>query len=110
MQIIISGRGLVLTPAFKTTVEQKVGKLARILPQILRARVACGAEKFRRTVRLRLSAKRRVFSSHATAGDLMTAVDDAIDALRRQVCEDKDRRRSRGARVATAKVPIEPRA
>jgi hypothetical protein len=51
MQVIISGRGVVLTPAFKTLVEGKVTKLARVLPRMLDARVVCEAEKFRRTAR-----------------------------------------------------------
>jgi ribosomal subunit interface protein len=116
MQIIISGRGVVLTPSFKTTVERKVTKLTRILPEIVRARVACDAEKFRRSVRLTVAARRRTFASEATAADFLTAVDDAIDAVRRQVCEDKNRRRSLGARVrgsreaqrAEAEVAMEP--
>lgn len=108
MQLIISGRGVVLTPAFKALVERKVAKLGRIFPQILRARVACTAQKYERRVRLTLAAKRRTFSSHAVAGDLVSAVDDAIEALGRQVREDKDRRRSRGARVARAKPPAVP--
>ncbi|OLC39270.1 MAG: ribosomal subunit interface protein [Candidatus Rokubacteria bacterium 13_1_40CM_4_69_5] len=108
MQVIISGRGVLLTPGFKALVERKVTKLARVLPKVLDARVVCAAEKFRRTARLTLRAQRRTFSSEATAGDLVTAVDDAVEALGRQVREDKDRRRQHKGRAGRPRTPSRP--
>lgn len=94
MQVIISGRGVVLTPAFKALVERKLGKLHRLLPEPLApARVVCTAEKFRRTVRLTARGRRRSFAGVATAGDLLAAVDTAVEAVRRQVRGAKTRRR-----------------
>jgi putative sigma-54 modulation protein len=107
MQVIISGRGVMLTPGFKALIERKVTKVARVLPKIVDARVVCAAEKFRRTARLTLRARRRTFSSEATAGDLVAAVDDALEALGRQVREDKDRRQHRG-RAGQARLPSRP--
>jgi len=97
MQMIISGRGVVLTTAFKDAMTRKVGRLAPLLPRFTEARATCTAEKFRRTVRVTLRARRGVFSSTATTTDLMTAVDAAVESLARQVRRAKDRRR-RGAR------------
>jgi ribosomal subunit interface protein len=109
MRVIISGRGVVLTPAFKALVEHKVGKLARVLPDARDARLVCQAEKFRRTVRVVVRShsasdargepegvvrgRRRTFASRATASDLLVAVEDAVETLRRQVREAKARRR-----------------
>lgn len=93
MAVIISGRGVTLSRAFKALVERKLGRLARGLPEGWEARVVCEAEKFRRTVRLRLRAGRRALASEATAGDLAAAVDTAVEALRRQLREARDRRR-----------------
>ncbi|MGH7313369.1 MAG: HPF/RaiA family ribosome-associated protein [Candidatus Rokuibacteriota bacterium] len=93
MQVIISGRGVVLTPDVKARVERKIGKLARLLPRSPGARVVCAAEKFHHIARVRVRARRRAYASAATAGDLVAAVDAAVDALRRQVREDKGRRR-----------------
>jgi len=95
MQLIMSGRGMVLTPSFKALVARKLNKLARLGPRILDARVICAVEKFRRTVRLTLRARRRTFSAAATAGDLLAAVDAAVGTLSRQVSEEKRRRRAR---------------
>jgi putative sigma-54 modulation protein len=94
MQVIISRRGVVLTPHVKALVERKVSKLARLLPRSPDARVVCQAEKFRRIARVTVRAKRRAYASEATAGDVLAAVDAAVDALQRQVRKDKDRRRS----------------
>ena len=92
MPVMLSGRGLALTPAFKGMAKRKVARLTRVPPQILDARVVGTAEKFRRTVRITLRARRRTFASEATAGDLTTAFDEAVEALKRQTREAKERR------------------
>jgi ribosomal subunit interface protein len=102
MRLIISGRGLVLTTAFKDTVTAKVAKLAPLLPTLTEARATFTAEKFRRTVRLTLRSKHRVFSSAATAGDLAGAVDEAVDGLAQQVRRAKDRQRLGARRLTRA--------
>jgi ribosomal subunit interface protein len=100
MQIIISSRGVTLPAAFKALAERKIGKLATLLPRAVGARLVCTAEKFRRTVRLSLAARRHTFATVVTADDLGTALDLAVDALGRQVREEKVRRRHavRGSR------------
>jgi ribosomal subunit interface protein len=108
MELIISGRGVVLTRAFKDTVTGKVAKLAPLLPTLVEARATCTAEKFRRTVRLTLRARRHVFSAAATAADLMAAVDAAVDSLAHQVRRAKERARlaPRRLRRASARQPV----
>jgi ribosomal subunit interface protein len=93
MQLIISGRGVELTGAFKDVVTGKMAKLAPLLPALIGARATFTAEKFRRTVRLTLATKRRVFSSTATAGDLTAALDEALAGLTHQVRRAKELRR-----------------
>ncbi len=109
MRYIISGHGVALTPAFRQMIEQKVGKLARILPKILEAKIMLSAEKYRRTAELTLVAKGKIFRSEETAEDLATAVDVAVDALSRQVRQVKDRLRQRKPRPSrrrpTARMP-----
>jgi ribosomal subunit interface protein len=102
MQVIISGRGVVLTRAFKDAVTGKIAKLTPLVPSLVEARATCSAEKFRRTVRLSLTARRRVFSAAATAGDLTAAVDAAIASLAHQVRRAKDRRRLAPRRLTRA--------
>ncbi|MBI4589371.1 MAG: ribosome-associated translation inhibitor RaiA [Candidatus Rokubacteria bacterium] len=100
MRFIVSGHGVVITPAFRAIVERKVGKLSRILPKILEAKIMLSAEKYRRTAELTLLAKRRIFRSEETAPDLAAAVDLAVDALARQVRQAKGRIIQRKPRVS----------
>ena len=110
MRYIISGHGVALTPAFRQMVERKVGKLARILPKIIEAKVMLSAEKYRRTAHITLVAKRRIFSSEETARDLTAAVDFAVDALTRQVRQVKDRLRERKPRASRRRSGPRPEA
>jgi ribosomal subunit interface protein len=104
MQMIISGRGLTLSTTFKDAITRKVAKLGPLVPKLVDARATCSAEKFRRTVRVTLRAKRGVFSATATAGDLMTAVDEAVESLARQVRRAKERRRLAPRRARPVEV------
>jgi len=110
MRCIISGHGVAVTPAFRQMVERKVGKLPRILPKIIEAKVMLSAEKYRRTAHITLVAKRRIFSSEETAGDLAAAVDLAVDALTRQVRQVKDRLRQRKPRASRRRPGPRPEA
>jgi ribosomal subunit interface protein len=93
MQTIVSGRGVLLTPAFRGFLAEKVAKLERQAPRALEARVRCGGEKFRRTVRVELRTRRRTFAGAATAGDLRPALEEAVDAVARQLRDAAERRR-----------------
>jgi ribosomal subunit interface protein len=95
VSVIISGRGVVLTPPFRALVERKVTKLGRGRPRRVDAPVILEAETFRRTARLVVRAPRRSFSSEATARTLWAAVDVALEDLRRQIRDDTTRRRQR---------------
>lgn len=104
MRFIISGRNVAITPAFRATIERKVGKLGRIFPKIIEAKVVLSAEKYRRTAELTLLAKGRIFHSEETAGDLAAALDLAVDALARQVRQVKDRIRERKPRASRRRI------
>jgi putative sigma-54 modulation protein len=104
VQVIISGRGLVIPAAFRQRVSQKVQKLARILPKIHEAKVVLSAEKYRRTAEVTLLGKGKIFHSEETAPDLAAAVDLAVDALTRQVRQTKDRLRQRKPRVSSRRA------
>ena len=91
LPLALSGRGVTLTPTLKSLIESKLARLGRALPNVLDALVVCTAERFRRTVRITLRARRGTFASAATAPELATAVDEALVALRRQTREAKER-------------------
>ena len=93
MRLFISGRGVVLTPTFRSLIERKVEKLARGGTRPLAVRVTCASQRFEQTVRLVTRARRRSFSCQASADHLLTAVEGAVDRLSRQMREARTRRR-----------------
>jgi ribosomal subunit interface protein len=95
VQVIISGRRVALSASFKTTVERKVEKLARVLPRILDVRVVCAREKFQRRVRLTVRAQRGTFSTTSLRPDFLSAVEEGVETLARQARERKERRTRR---------------
>ncbi len=106
MQVIISGRRVVLSPAFRATAGRKIEKLVRVLPRILDVRLVCAQEKLQRSVRLTVRAGRRVFSTRSTGPDFLAAVDDAIETLGRQAREEKERRTRRRERGLDLIEPV----
>jgi putative sigma-54 modulation protein len=99
MQVIVSTRGMTISPSYKDALTRKLAKLEPLLP-IIETRAVLSKEKHRRTAALTLVSKRRTFRSEETAGDLELAVDMAVDALARQVREMKDRVKNRKGRDA----------
>jgi ribosomal subunit interface protein len=102
MRLIISGRGVVLTPSLRSLIERKVEKLARGGTPPLAVRVTCASQRFERTVRLVARARRRNFSCQASADHLLTAVEGAVDMLCRQMRDARTRRRRAQTRRSAA--------
>jgi putative sigma-54 modulation protein len=100
LQVIISTRGMTISKTYKDALTHKLAKLEPMLPEIIEAKAVLSREKDRRTAALTLIAKRHTFRSEETARDLAVAVDQAVDALARQVREVKDRVKSRKGRDA----------
>lgn len=91
MRVIISARGLTVSPTYRTHLQERIEKAARLSPKPLEARVVLTKERNRRTAGVTLVAKHHTFRSEETALDLAAAVDAALAALARQVRQLKDR-------------------
>jgi putative sigma-54 modulation protein len=105
MQVIISTRGMTVSKTYKDFITTKLTKLERILPKIIEAKIVLSKEKHRRTAGLTLIAKNHTFRSEETAEDLAVAVDLAVEALRRQVRQTKDRAKRRKGRAPARPAP-----
>ena len=91
MRVIISTRGLTVSPTYRAHLQERIEKIARLSPKATEARVVLARERNRRTAGVTLMAKLHTFRSEETAPDLATAVDAALTALTRQVRQLKDR-------------------
>jgi len=100
MELHISGRGVVLSPAFRRRVEAKVARAARFLPKTSEARVVLELERYRHLAEVTLQAKGATLHAEGEAGDFYAAVDLAVENLARQARRRKDRIRARKPRRA----------
>ena len=91
MRVIISARGLTVSPTYRAHLQERIEKVARLSPKPIEARVVLTKERNRRTAGVTLVAKHHTFRSGETALDLAAAVDAALTALTRQVRQLKDR-------------------
>jgi len=91
MRVIISARGLTVSPTYRAHLQERIEKIARLSPKATEARVVLARERNRRTAGVTLVAKLHTFRSEETAPDLAAAVDAALAALTRQVRQLKDR-------------------
>ena len=91
MRVIISARGLTVSPTYRAHLQERIEKIARLSPKASEARVVLARERNRRTAGVTLVAKLHTFRSEETAADLAAAVDAALAALTRQVRQLKDR-------------------
>jgi ribosomal subunit interface protein len=91
MRVIISARGLTVSPTYRAHLQERIEKIARLSPKATEARVVLARERNLRTAGVTLVAKLHTFRSEETAPDLAAAVDAALAALTRQVRQLKDR-------------------
>jgi ribosome hibernation promoting factor len=91
MRVIISTRGLTVSPTYRAHLQERIEKVARLSPKPSEARVVLTKERNRRRAGVTLLAKHHTFRSEETALELAAAVDAALAALTRQVRQLKDR-------------------
>jgi putative sigma-54 modulation protein len=104
MRVIISARGLTVSPTYRAQLQERIEKVARLSPKPIEARVVLTKERNRRTAGVTLVAKHHTFRSGETALDLAAAVDAALTALTRQVRQLKDRIQTH--KPPTGKSPV----
>jgi putative sigma-54 modulation protein len=103
MHVIISARGCTISPTYRAALTRRLGRLERLLPKIVEAKLVLSREKHRRTAALTVLAKHHTLRSEETAADLAAAVDQALGAMDRQVRDLKARTRERKPRRAPAR-------
>lgn len=109
----LAGRGVSVSPALQRRIEAKIGKVERILPKLIEARVVLATERYRHLVEVTLQAKGRPFHVEGAASSFPAALDQALAHLARQVRRRKERvvghKKSARARRRPAPAPAEAR-
>ncbi|MGB9777403.1 MAG: ribosome hibernation-promoting factor, HPF/YfiA family [Anaerolineae bacterium] len=104
MEIQLFTRNMELTPRLQEYVEKKVGKLSRYLPNITDVRVDLSVENTRssaerQVAQLTIRTPRVMLRAEERASDMFTAIDAALDKMRRQITRYKTRRQDRWQRA-----------
>ncbi len=109
----LAGRGVSVSPALQRRIEAKIGKVERILPKLIEARVVLATERYRHLVEVTLQAKGRPFHVEGAASSFPAALDQALAHLARQVRRRKERvvghKKSARARRRPAPAPAAAR-
>ncbi len=102
MEIQLYSRNLEVTPRLREYVEKKVAKLDRYL-DIEEARVDLAVENtrssaHRQVAQLTIRSRGTILRAEERASDMFTAIDTALDKMRRQITRYKSRREDRRKR------------
>jgi len=109
MDIQLSSRNLEITPRLRQYVEKKVSKLGRYLPELTEVRVDLAVENTRssdqrQVAQLTAWVGGTVLRAEERSGDLFTAIDAAMDKMRRQISRYKERRQDRWQRGGEGRI------
>jgi len=89
MKVEITGRHIDITPAIRTHIEKKLGKLTKILGEDINFHVVIGVEKERQNVEILLKSRLLELAGKGSSDDLYNSVMLAIEKLERQAQKQK---------------------
>lgn len=99
MDINIRGSKIKLTPAIKSYIEEKVGRLEKYFDASdLTATVACKVNGIHQTVEVTIPAKNMILRAEVTTKDLYDAIDTVSDKLERQIRKNKTRMKKKNTK------------
>ncbi len=92
MEMNIRGSKVEITPAIKTYIEEKIGRLEKYFDtDAITATIVCKVNGIHQTVEVTIPAKRMILRAEVTTKDLYDAIDNASDKLERQIRKNKTR-------------------
>jgi putative sigma-54 modulation protein len=91
MNLSVSGHHLEVTPALRSYVHSKLGRVRRHFDQVIDAHVILTASKMRQKAEVTLHVRGKDLHCESEEGDLYAAIDLLADKLDRQVLKYKDK-------------------
>jgi putative sigma-54 modulation protein len=95
MNVEFTGRHYEITPAIRKSVETGLAKIRKILGDKFDSKVILAAEKRRHKAEITISPRNGPLVSEAQAGDMKSAVNEALEHLEKQAVKYKTRWRSK---------------
>lgn len=91
MQINLTGHHMDITPALRSYVQEKFGKLARHFDHVTNVHVILTVEKERQIAEATIHVNRGNLFADARSGDMYAAIDSLVGKLDRQVKKHKEK-------------------
>jgi putative sigma-54 modulation protein len=91
MTLSVSGHHLEVTPAIRSYVQAKIGRVTRHFDHVIDAHVILTANKLGQKAEVTLHVPGKDLHCESEAGDLYAAIDVLADKLDRQVLKYKDK-------------------
>jgi putative sigma-54 modulation protein len=91
MNLQVSGHHLEVTPALRSYVQSKIGRVTRHFDNVIDAHVILTANKARQKAEVTLHVRGKDLHCASENGDLYAAIDSLADKLDRQVLKYKDK-------------------
>jgi putative sigma-54 modulation protein len=91
MNLNVSGHHLEVTPALRSYLQSKLGRISRHFDQVLDAHVILTVNKMRQKAEVTLHVRGKELHCESEEDDLYAAIDLLADKLDRQVLRYKDR-------------------
>ena len=85
MQYKLTGKNLEITSAMENILERKLAKLDKLFDENASANVLMSMEKGRSKIEITIPVKNSTIRSEQTGNDIYALIDDAVDALERQM-------------------------
>ena len=97
MNLSVSGHHLEVTPALRSYVQEKIGRVKRHFDHVIDAHVILTANKVHQKAEVTLHVPGKDLHCECEDGDLYAAIDLLADRLDRQVLKYKDKLQTRRA-------------
>ena len=97
MNLNVSGHHLEVTPALRSYVQEKIGRVKRHFDHVIDAHVILTADKVKQKAEVTLHVPGKDLHCECEHGDLYAAIDVLADKLDRQVLKYKDKLQTRRA-------------
>ena len=109
MQLIVKGRNIEVNDRIRSYVEKKMGKLDRLLPEIMETRVELAEQSSRKSsqrsvAQVTVRSNGTLLRAEERSGDVFSAIDAVTDKLHRQIRRYKGKRRRKIERAQVAQV------
>ena len=91
MNLNVSGHHLEITPAIRTYVSEKLGRVTRHFDQVIDVHVILSVDKLRQKAECTLHVRGKDLHCESEEADLYAAIDLMVDKLDRQVSKHKTR-------------------